>query len=67
MENIKTLQDKKKNLCSFNGSYNQIYEETKKETNYPIQSSQAIIKRNIHVSFGHEIISRLQKKKVSTP
>ena len=31
MEKIKTLQEKKEKLCSFNGSYNQIYEETKKE------------------------------------
>ena len=31
MEKIKTLQEKKEKLCSFNGAYNQIYEETKKE------------------------------------
>ncbi|CBI29033.3 unnamed protein product, partial [Vitis vinifera] len=35
LEKIKTLQEEEENLCSFNGTYNQIYEETKK-TNYPI-------------------------------
>ena len=39
----------------------------RKKTNYHIQSSQTIIKMNIHVSLGHEIISRLQKKMLAHP
>ena len=42
MEKIKTYKKKKKNLCSFNGAYNQIYEETKNEN----KLSHSIITRN---------------------
>ena len=62
MERIKTLQEKKKTYAPLMELTAKYTKKQKKKTNYPIQSSQAIIKRNIHVSLGHGIISRLQKR-----
>ena len=62
MKNIKTLQEKWKTYAPLMEVTTKSMKKQRKKTNYPIQSSQAIIKRNIHVSFGHEIISRLRKK-----
>ena len=68
MEKIKTLQEKKKTYVPLTElTTKSMKKQRKKKTNYPIQSSQAIIKRNIHVSLGHGIISRLQKKILAHP
>ena len=56
MENIKTLQEKKKTYAPLMELTTQSMKKQIKKSNYPIQSSQAIIKRNIHVSIGHGII-----------
>ena len=63
MKNIKTLQEKWKTYAPLMEVTTKSMKKQRTKTNYPIQSSQAIIKRNIHVSLGHGIISRLQEKK----
>ena len=67
MEKNKTLQEKKKTYAPLMELTTKSMKKQRKKTNYHIQSSQTIIKMNIHVSLGHEIIARLQKKNVSTP
>ena len=62
MEKIKTLQEKKKTYAPLMELTTKSMKKQRKKINYPIQSSQAIIKRNIHVSLCHRIKSRLQKK-----
>ena len=61
IEKIKTLQEKKKVYAHLMELTTKSMKKQRKKTNYLIQSSQAIIKRNIHVSLGHGIISRRQK------
>ena len=62
MEKIKTLQEKKKTYALLMELTTKSMKKQRKKTNYPIQLSQTIIKRNIHVSFVHGIKSRLQKR-----
>ena len=62
LENIKTLQEKKKTYAPLMKLTTKSMEKQIKKTNYPIQSSQAIIKGNIYASIGHRILSRLQKR-----
>ena len=66
MKNIKILQEKWKTYAPLMEVTTKSMKKQRTRTNYPIQSSQAIIKRNIHVFFGHGMISKLQKK-CSTP
>ena len=62
MEKNKTLQEKKKTYAPLMELTTKSMKKQRKKTNYPIQSSEAIIKRNIHESIDHGIISRLQKR-----
>ena len=62
MENIKTLQEKKKTYTPLMEVTTKSMKKQRMKIKYPIQSSQVIIKVNIQVSLGHGIQSRLQKK-----
>ena len=62
IEKIKTLQEKRKTYAPLMELTTKSMKKKIKKTSYLIQSSQAIIKRNIHASLGHGIISRLQKQ-----
>ena len=62
MEKIKNLQEKKKTYAPLMELTTKSMKKQRKKTNYPIQSSQAIIKRNIHVSLGHGIMLRMRSE-----
>ena len=66
IEKIKTLQEKKKVYAHLMELTTKSMKKQRKKTNHLIQSSQAIIKRNMHASLGHGIIVML-KKNVNTP
>ena len=61
IEKIKTLQEKKKTYTPLMDLTTKSMKKQRKIIDYLIQSSQAIIKRNIHALLVHGIISRLQK------